>query len=85
MSSSRTLLNHSGYLEHLGFIVDLKEDTFVVPQRRITALQHKLAYFQTSSKTTARKLASLAGTIISIGLSLRTCGNNVDQGHLQSH
>ena len=56
--------------EHLGFIVNLKEDTFAVLQRRITALQHKLVYFQTSSKTTARKLASLARTIISMGLAL---------------
>ena len=39
-------------------------------QRRIAALQHKLAYFQTSSKITARKVASLAGSIISMGLAL---------------
>ena len=56
--------------EHLGFIVNMKEGTFAVPQRRITALQHKLAYFQSSSKITARKLASLAGSIISMGLAL---------------
>ena len=54
----------------MGFIVNLKQGTFAVPQRRITALQHKLAYFKTSSKTTPRKLASLAGTIISMGLAL---------------
>ena len=56
--------------DYLGFIVNLKEGALAVPQRRITALQHKLAYFQSSSKTTARKLASLAGSIISMGLAL---------------
>ena len=61
--------------EHLGFIANLKEGTFAVPQRRITALRHKLAYFQTSSNTTARKLASL-------GLVL---GPLVRMWNLQSH
>ena len=56
--------------EHLRYIVNLKEGNFAVPQRRITELQHKLAYFQSSSKATARKLASLAGSIISMGLAL---------------
>ena len=54
----------------MGFIINLKDGTFAVPQRRITALQYKLTYFQTASKTTARKLASLAGSIISMGLAL---------------
>ena len=48
----------------------MKEKTFAVSPRRITALQHKSAYFKTSSKTTSRKLVGLAGTIISVGLAL---------------
>ena len=58
--------------EHLGFNAKLKKDgDFSLSVRRVLVFTEKnLGRFATGGRSTARMLASLAGTIISIGLAL---------------
>ena len=57
--------------EVLGFIVNLAEGYFKVPERRIVKLNHQLHHIQSCNfKTTAYSIAKLTGTIISMGLAL---------------
>jgi hypothetical protein len=56
--------------EILGFLVDLKKGYFRVRERRIKCLRKKLKYIAQSSKSTARDIAQVTGTIVSMGLAL---------------
>jgi hypothetical protein len=56
--------------EILGFLVDLKKGYFRVPERIIKCLRKKLKYIAQSSKSTARDIAQVTGTIVSMGLAL---------------
>ena len=56
--------------EHLGFFIDLETGTFSVPVRCTLRLQEMLDIALNSKYTTARKLASISGTLISMGLAL---------------
>ena len=56
--------------EHLWFFIDLETGTFSVPVRRTLRLQEKLDIALNSKYTTARKLASISGTLISMSLAL---------------
>ena len=70
-TKSQWILKQEG--EHLGFIVNLKDGVFSVPARRLLVLRKKLQRLAQGGKPTARTLASLVGTIISMGLLLE-CG-----------
>ena len=52
--------------EHLGFVVNLKEGTFSVTEKRKTKLMSKLEFISEVTQATARAIASLAGCIISM-------------------
>ena len=52
--------------EHLGYVVDLKRGLFKVPQRRRDTLFTKLSEVEKIALPTARALASLVGSIISM-------------------
>ena len=52
----------------LGFFIDLETGTFSVPVRHTLRLQEMLDIALNSKYTTARKLASISGTLISMGL-----------------
>ena len=54
--------------EHLGFFIDLETGTFSVSVRHTLRLQEKLDIVLNSKYTTARKCASISGTLISMGL-----------------
>ena len=56
--------------EHLGFFIHIKSGTFSVPVRRTLRLHEKLDIALNSKYTTASKLASISGTLISMGLAL---------------
>ena len=52
--------------EHLGFVVNLKEGTFSVTEKRKTKLMSKLEFISKVTQPTARAIARLAGCIISM-------------------
>ena len=57
--------------EHLlGFLVDLKQGLFYVPPKKVTSLKRKLQQFCSSQKTTARRISSLVGTVVSLGIAI---------------
>ena len=56
--------------QHLGFLVNLKQGLFSVPPKKVTFLKHKLELFRSSQKTAARRISSLVGTIVSIGIAI---------------
>lgn len=57
--------------EVLGFVVNLAEGYFRVPERRIVTLNNQLHTIQSNNyQTTAYSIAKLTGTIISMGLAL---------------
>ena len=55
---------------HLGFLVNLKQGLFSVPPKKVTSLKHKLELFRSSQKTTARRISSLVGTVVSMGTAI---------------
>ena len=56
--------------QHLGFMVNLKQGLFSVPPKKVTSLKHKLELFHSSQKTAARRISSLVGTIVSMGIAI---------------
>ena len=56
--------------QHLGFLVNLKQGLFSVPPKKVISLKHKLELFRSSQKTTARRISSLVGTIVSTGIAI---------------
>ena len=56
--------------EVLGFLVDLEKGFFEVPDRRIKGLQERLKYISQGPHHTARDVAQITGTIVSMGLAL---------------
>ena len=52
--------------EHLGFVVNFKEGTFSVTEKRKSKLMSKLEFISKVTQPTARAIASLAGCIISM-------------------
>ena len=57
--------------ELLGFITDLASDLFIVPDRRVEALQHLLQQvLDNKFSISARHVAQIAGCLVSIGLAL---------------
>ena len=76
----RTDVESSGFLWHpektvwepsqkgevLGFIVDLESGYFQVPERRLQALQKRLHSVAQSPKSSARDIAQVTGTIVSM-------------------
>ena len=54
----------------MGFIVDLESGYFQVPERRLQALQKRLHSVVQSPKSSARDIAQVTGTIVSMGLAL---------------
>ena len=56
--------------EHLGYVVDLKRGLFKVPQCRRDTMFTKLSEVEKVALPTARELASLVGSIISMYLGL---------------
>ena len=59
---------HEG--QHLGFLVNLKQGLFSIPPKKVSSLKHKLELFHSSQKTTARKISSLVGAIVSMGIAI---------------
>ena len=55
---------------HLGFFVDLKNGIFSVPKSRVDKLKDLLRQLHGKAHTTARCLARVVGTIISMGLGI---------------
>lgn len=67
--------------EVLGFIVNLAEGYFRVPERRIAklnALLHNIGF--NNCRVTAHEIARLTGTIISMGLAFGPITNYIDYG-----
>ena len=56
--------------EHLGFVVNFKEGTFSVTEKRKSKLMSKLEFISRVSQPTARAIARLAGCIISMLLAV---------------
>lgn len=56
--------------EVLGFLVDLESGYFRVPERRLEGLRKRLDSVAQSSKSSARDIAQVTGTIVSMGLAL---------------
>ena len=56
--------------EVLGFLVDLEKGFFQVPDRRIKGLQERLKCISQGPHHTARDVAQITGTIVSMGLAL---------------
>ena len=57
-------------LQHLGFLVDLRAGTFAVPLPRWEALQHGIAALLAARRSPVRRLARVAGQLVSMGLAL---------------
>ena len=55
---------------HLGFLVDMKNGIFSVPKSRVDKLKDLLKQLHGKAYTTARCLARVVGTIISMGLGI---------------
>ena len=55
---------------HLGFLVDLKNGIFTVPKSRVYKLKDLLRQLHGKARTTARCLARVVGSIISMGLGI---------------
>ena len=55
---------------HLGFLVDLKNGIFTLPESRVDKLKDLLRQLHGKTNTTARFLARVVGTIISMGLGI---------------
>ena len=55
---------------HLGFVVDLKNGIFTLPKSRVEKLKNLLRQLHGKARTTARCLARVVGTIISMGLGI---------------
>ena len=55
---------------HLGFLVDLKKGIFTVPKSRVDKLKDLLKKLHGKTRTMARCLARVVGTIISMGLGI---------------
>ena len=80
----RTDVEQSGFLWHpdksvwepsqqgevLGFLVDLEKGCFQVPERRINNLRNLLDNITKASQVTAREMAQVTGTVVSMGLAL---------------
>ena len=63
-------LNPVQIINWLGFILDLREGCFSVPQHKIDRLKSAIANIPLLGSITARALASIVGQIISIGLAI---------------
>ena len=57
-------------LQHLGFLVDLRAGTFAVPIPRWDALQAGIAALLAPGRAPVRRLARVAGQLVSMGLAL---------------
>ncbi len=66
----KTVWEPSQQGEVLGFLIDLERGYFQVPERRIKCLQKKLGCVAQSSRSSARDIAQVTGTIVSMGLAL---------------
>ena len=55
---------------HLGFLVDLKNGIFSVPKSGVDKLKDLLRQLHGKAHTTARCLARVVGTVISMGLGI---------------
>ena len=64
---------------HLGFLVNLKNGIFTVPKFRVDKLKDLLRQLHGKAHTTARCLARVVGTIISMGLGIRPVSCYVDE------
>ena len=60
----------SHVVEWLGLIIDLSKGVFTVPDHKIDRLRCKLAELNSTDLATARQIASVAGTIMSMSLAL---------------
>ena len=66
----KTHLEPVQIIDWLGFIMDLREGSFSVPQHKIDRLKSAIANVLILDATTARSLASIVGQIISMSLAI---------------
>lgn len=70
INTEKSHLDFTPSLHHLGFIVDLSNGIFIVPEGRWTRLQELVAAALQSGRVSVRHLSRISGHIVSMSLAL---------------
>ena len=76
----KSQLDPSHSIEWLGFVIDLSKGEFSVPDSKLSKLKYKLQEIKNSKLVSERQIASVAGTIISMPLSLGSVSRIMTRG-----